>query len=58
MKIPGLGCCCGVIAGIVSVILALIPIVGILLWGLTSIVGIYVIAGIVIAILDYCKVLK
>ncbi len=51
-----------VIIGVAAGLLGMIPVAGAILgpilWVITSLVGVYVVGGIVIAILDYCKVLK
>lgn len=47
-----------IVAGAIIGLLAAIPIVGILFSILGSLVGIYATAGIVIAVLVFCKVLK
>lgn len=46
------------IAGVLIGILALIPIVGIIVGLVGGLVGLYFLIGIVLAILDYFKVLK
>ena len=47
-----------IVVGAVIWVLALIPVVGIIAGLVGSLVGLYFFAGIVISILDYCKVLK
>ena len=48
----------GVIIGFVVGIIALIPIIGLVGGLIGGLIDLYVLAGIVISILDYCKVLK
>ena len=48
----------GIGAGVLIGILARIPIVGIVVGLVGGLVDLYVLAGIVVSILDYCKVLK
>ncbi len=51
-----------VVVGVLAGILGMIPVVGAILgpilWVITSLLGVYVTGGIVIAILAYCKVIK
>ena len=50
------------IAALVNVLLGGIPligaIVGIIVWVISSLIDLYVLVGIVLAVLDFCKVLK
>jgi len=46
------------VAGILIGVLALVPVVGIIVGLVGGLVGVYEIVGIVLAILDYLKVLK
>ena len=48
----------GAVAGFLIGILAGIPIVGIIVGLVGGLVDLYVLAGVVISVLDYCKVLK
>ena len=47
-----------IVVGVVVGVLALIPVVQIIAGLVGGLVGLYFFAGIVISILDYCKVLK
>lgn len=47
-----------IVVGVVIGVLALIPVVNIIAGLVGSLVGLYFFAGIVLSILDYCKVLK
>ncbi len=48
----------GAVIGFVLSILAKIPIIGIVVGLVGTLVEIYILAGIVIAVLDFCKILK
>ena len=48
----------GAIAGVIIGVTSQLPIIGIILGSLGAIVDIYMTAGIVLTILDFCKVLK
>lgn len=48
----------GAVIGFVLSIIAKIPIIGIIVGLVGTLVEIYILAGIVIAILDFCKILK
>ena len=48
----------GTVFGIISTLLAAIPVVPAVIGLVGSLIGLYFFVGIIIAILDYCKVLK
>ena len=48
----------GAVAGFLIGILAGIPIVGIVVGLVGGLIDLYVLAGVIISVLDYCKVLK
>lgn len=48
----------GAIAGVAIALLAAIPVIGLIIGLLGGLIDLYVLVGIIISILDYCKVLK
>ncbi len=52
----------GVLVGLIGWVLGIIPLIGwilALVWGIVgTLVGLYTLAGIVFAVLDFCKILK